>query len=59
MSKIVNYIKETRTELKHVIWPNRKQTINFTIIVIIISIFAAYFMGLFDFIFSSGLEQII
>lgn len=57
--KLIEYFKETKTELKHVIWPNRLQTSNYTIIVIVLSIFAAYFLGLFDFLFSRGLEQII
>ncbi|MBP9715120.1 MAG: preprotein translocase subunit SecE [Candidatus Pacebacteria bacterium] len=59
MSKITEYLKETKTELKHVIWPSRQQTMFFTIIVIVLSIVTAYFLGLFDFIFSRGLEKVI
>ena len=59
MSKITEYLKETRGELHHVIWPSRKQTINFTVIVIVLSVLVAYFLGLFDFIFSKGLGAII
>ena len=50
MSKIVEYLKETKTELKHVIWPTRAQTIAFTLIVIALSILVAYFLGFFDFL---------
>lgn len=59
MSKLGEYIKETKAELKHVIWPGRKQTVAFTAIVIILSVLVAYFLGAFDFIFSLGLGQII
>ncbi|MDQ5954692.1 MAG: preprotein translocase subunit SecE [Patescibacteria group bacterium] len=59
MSKITEYLKETKTELKHVIWPSRQQTMFFTLIVIVLSIVTAYFLGLFDFIFSRGLEKVI
>lgn len=59
MSKIIEYFKETQTELKHVIWPSRSQTIYYTLFVIILSVLIAYYLGIFDFIFSRGLEKII
>ncbi len=59
MSKIIEYFKETKTELKHVIWPNRRQTIYYTIIVVVLSVLVAYFLGVFDFAFLQGLQKII
>lgn len=59
MSKIGEYIKDTRAEFKHVVWPTRKQAIYFTIIVIVLSVVIAYFLGIFDFIFGRVLERII
>ena len=59
MSKITEYFKETKAELKHVNWPTRRQTFYYTVIVIAISILVAYFLGIFDFIFSQGLSKII
>lgn len=59
MVKIIEYIKETRGELKHVIWPSKKQTLFYTVIVIILSVLVAYFLGIFDFIFGRILEKII
>ena len=59
MSKITEYFKEVKGELKHVIWPNRNQTIFYTIIVVALSVLVAYFLGIFDFIFSRGLEKLI
>ena len=59
MVKIIEYIKETKAELKHVIWPTKKQTLHYTVIVIILSVLIAYFLGIFDFIFGRILEKII
>ncbi|MCH7529904.1 preprotein translocase subunit SecE [Patescibacteria group bacterium] len=59
MSRLINYIKETKGELKHVSWPTRKQSIIFTVLVICISIFTALFLGFFDFVFTFLLETFI
>ena len=59
MSKITEYLKETKSELKHVIWPSRNQTILYTLIVIILSVVTAYYLGVFDFLFSRGLEKLV
>lgn len=59
MNKIISYIKETKEEMKNVKWPTRSQTINFTIAVILVSVLIAYYLGFFDYVFKTGLEQII
>lgn len=55
----IDYLRETRGELKHVSWPTRDQTIAFTIIVIILSFAVAYFLGFFDYGFAFLLEKFI
>lgn len=57
--KLVEYIKETRSELKHVSWPTRQQAVAFTAIVIAISVFVAVFLGLFDYLFTLAIEKFI
>ncbi|KKU70106.1 MAG: Preprotein translocase, SecE subunit [Parcubacteria group bacterium GW2011_GWA2_47_21] len=57
--KLLDYIKETRVELKHVSWPTRRQTLVFTAVVIVISILTALFLGAFDFLFTKGIEKLI
>jgi len=59
MSKLSNYILETKGELKHVSWPTKKQTFIFTSLVIIISIGVAISLGLFDYLFTSILKMFI
>ena len=56
---LINYFKETKGEMKHVSWPTRRQSVNFTILVISISILTALLLGFFDFVFSLGLEKVI
>ncbi len=59
MTKIIDYIKETKGEMKHVSWPTRKQTVAYTLAVIAISIVVSLYLGLFDFIFKILLENFI
>lgn len=59
MNKVTGFIKEVIAESKHVTWPTRKQAIYATIAVLAISIFVAYYLGLLDFLFSKGLEQLL
>jgi len=57
--KAINYMKDVRAELKHVSWSTRKQVAYFTVLVLVISIATAYFLGFFDFIFSKGLALFV
>jgi preprotein translocase subunit SecE len=59
MEKVVNYIKEVIEEAKKVTWPTRKQTIFFTVTVLIISVAVAYYLGLLDFLFGNGLKFLL
>lgn len=56
---LMNYLRETRGELRHVTWPTRRQAINYTIIVLVISIGTGLFLGLLDYLFAQGLQRII
>ena len=56
---LIQYLKETRSELNHVAWPTRVQTIIFTILVIIISVLVSLYLGLFDFLFTNALGKIV
>jgi preprotein translocase SecE subunit len=51
------YLKDTQAELRHVAWPTRTQTIVFTVLVAIISIFTAAYLGLFDYVFTTALTN--
>ena len=53
------YLKDTRAELRHVAWPTQTQTIVYTILVIMLSIFVSLYLGFFDFLFTGILERVI
>ena len=57
--KIINYIKNSRKELKKVSWPDKKTTSNYTLLVILISLFMAAFLALVDYILTMGVEKTI
>ena len=57
MKRLIQYIRDTRGELKHVSWPTTKQATIFTILVIVISLVISALLGLFDFIFTGLLNK--
>ncbi|OGF73497.1 preprotein translocase subunit SecE [Candidatus Giovannonibacteria bacterium RIFCSPHIGHO2_12_44_12] len=57
--KLINYIKETRLELRHVNWPSRQNTIRFTILVIGVSAALAAYVGLLDVFFQYLLNSFV
>ena len=59
MKRLIQYLKDTRGELKHVSWPTRKQAIVNAILVVIISLLTAALLGFFDFIFTTALDFIL
>lgn len=59
MNKIIDYIKASLAEMKKVTWPNKKETYNYTLLVIGLSLAVAIFLGLLDIIFTEGLQLLI
>ena len=52
VEKTKNYFKEVRIEMAKVKWPTRQETINYTVIVIAVSLAVAAFLGTLDFVFT-------
>lgn len=59
MNQFINYLKDTKAELKHISWPTKDQTVSYTILVIVISLAIALLLGVFDSIFKKALELFI
>ena len=59
MGGLYQYFKDTRAELRHVAWPTQMQTIVYTLLVAAISLGIAAYLGLFDFLFTTGLSSIV
>jgi preprotein translocase subunit SecE len=51
-SNPIEYLKDAKAELKKVKWPTKKQAINSTILVIIVTIATGAFLGALDYGFS-------
>ncbi len=59
MSRLIDYLRDTRAEVKHVSWPTQRQAIVFTVLVVIFSIAVAALLGFADFIFTEALNWFI
>ena len=58
-NKAVNYFKTSKTELKKVVWPTKKEITLYTLLVIGVSLAVAFFLGALDYIFTLGVEFLI
>jgi preprotein translocase subunit SecE len=59
MNAITQFLREAKGELMKVNWPTREQTINYTLIVIGISLAVAIFLGGLDYFFEFLLKTFI
>jgi len=59
IKKATTYFKEAYTEMRKVVWPTKKQTTTYSIIVIAMAIGVSIFFGVLDYIFNIGLEAIL
>jgi len=59
INKLTQYFKDSRVELKKVIWPTKKEAINHTLIVIGISIALSIFLGVIDYCLTMGVEKVL
>ena len=59
MSKLKTYFREALYELRKVTWPTKKQTINYSIVVIAITILMAIYFAVLDDIFTWLLSVIL
>jgi len=57
--QLVEYLKDVKAELRHVKWPSRKTTLNFSLVVVVLSLVTAMYLGAFDFGFSELIKSLI
>jgi len=58
-SKITNFFKDVRVELKKVTWPTRQEAIKHTIAVVAVTAAVAIFLGAADFLFQFLINLLI
>jgi len=56
---ITDYIRDTKAEVRHVVWPTRSQTIAYTVAVVVLSLGVAILLGASDSFFSALLKKFI
>jgi preprotein translocase subunit SecE len=57
--QFIDYLRDTKAELRHVSWPTKQQTLNYTVIVLVISIGTGIFLGVIDFGFAQVLKRFV
>lgn len=55
----ITYLKQTRDEMKLVVWPKRAEIIRLTMIVIFVSVLVGLYIGGLDFLFTKITELVI
>ncbi len=55
---LITYLKDVKGEMKHIVWPTRRQAVGFTVLVAVISIATSLYLGAFDSFFSLLLKKI-
>lgn len=56
---LINYLKETKAELKEVKFPSLSQTIVYTLLVIVLSVIIALLLGAVDFGLNEALTKLL
>lgn len=57
MQSVLTFLREAKVELLRVNWPSRKQITQYTVLVIVISLVTALFLGGLDYLFSFLVER--
>lgn len=58
-TKMTTYFRGVKAEMKKVIWPNKKELLNYTGVVIMISAIVAFIVWILDLVIHYGLSFII
>lgn len=53
MPNIFAFLNEVKEELRKVAWPNREQTVRYTILVVIVAVAVGLFLGALDYILTA------
>ncbi len=59
LSRITQFLKDARTEFRHINWPTPQEAARLTGIVIALCIGLAVFLGVFDYLFVHGLQYLL
>jgi preprotein translocase subunit SecE len=59
MSKLMDFLKKVKVELKKVSWPDKKTVKSSTIAVVIVSLFFGVYIGVVDYVLKNIFQHIV
>ena len=59
MESIIKYFKDAKAELRRVTWPNKKQLWYSTLVVVIVTLAVAAYLGLVDMLLTAIFTRIL
>ena len=59
MEKVLDYIRESRAELKKVTWPPKQQMWYSTLVVIVVTFMVSAYLGLVDLLLTGVFSKIV
>ncbi|MBI3572524.1 preprotein translocase subunit SecE [Candidatus Kaiserbacteria bacterium] len=57
--QLTTYLKHVREEFHHIVWPTNRTAIAHTLVVILIALLVALFIGVLDYLLRTGVSVII
>jgi len=59
MNALTTYLHHVREEFTHIVWPSRERAIAHTLVVVLIALVIAIWVGALDYIFSVLVSRIV
>lgn len=59
MPNLTTFLKEVREEMSKVTWPSKEQTLQLTVLVVVISLIVGIYVGGLDLVFTSLMDKLI
>ena len=59
MKSLFTYLRNVRGELAHVVWPDRKQALVHTFLIVLISAIVAVYLAGLDYVFTGVVNRLI
>ena len=59
MNALTTYLHHVREEFTHIVWPSRERAIAHTLVVLLIAVVIALWVGVLDYLFSAGVSRFI
>ena len=59
MHSLITYLRNVRAEFAHIVWPTSRTAVAHTLVVVLIAVIAAIFIGLLDALLRAGVSSIV